>query len=59
MCCFAWKGDIHHPPWPLQAARAEIELKTMSAGLGLPLEEEPLLNYSARQDVVLWAIEPA
>jgi len=52
------RGEIHHPPWPLQAARAEIELNTMAAGIGLPLEEEPLLHYSGRQDVVLWTIEP-
>lgn len=53
------RGEIHHPPWPLQPARAEIELNTMAAGIGLPLEEEPLLHYSGRQDVVLWTIEPA
>jgi uncharacterized protein YqjF (DUF2071 family) len=53
------RGEIHHPPWPLQPARAEIELNTMAAGIGLSLEEEPLLHYSGRQDVVLWTIEPA
>ena len=52
------RADIHHPPWPLQPARAEIELNTMTAGIGLSLEEEPLLHYSGRQDVVLWTIEP-
>jgi uncharacterized protein len=53
------RADIHHPPWPLQAATAEIELNTMASGYGLALPGKPLLHYSDRQDVVLWTIEPA
>ena len=48
------RGDIHHPPWPLQPAAAEIELNTMAAPLGIELEGEPLLHFSARQDTVIW-----
>jgi uncharacterized protein len=53
------RGQIHHPPWQLHAARATIELNTMGAPLGLELDAEPLLHYSGRQDVVIWTLEPA
>jgi uncharacterized protein YqjF (DUF2071 family) len=52
------RAEIHHPPWPLQPAEAEIELNTMApAGID-PGDEEPALHYSARQDVVIWPLEP-
>lgn len=54
------RGEIHHSPWPLQPASATIQRNTMAVPLGLELErEEPLLHYSARQDTLLWALEPA
>jgi uncharacterized protein YqjF (DUF2071 family) len=53
------RGDIHHPPWPLQPAWAEIDHNTMTSGHRIPLEGEPLLHYSRRQDVALWSVEPA
>jgi uncharacterized protein YqjF (DUF2071 family) len=51
------RGDIHHPPWPLQPARAEIRKAEMTRGLGIELSGDPLLHFSARQDVVLWPIQ--
>jgi uncharacterized protein YqjF (DUF2071 family) len=53
------RGQIHHPPWPLHPARATIERNTMAAPLGLELGADPLLHYSPRQDVVIWALEEA
>jgi uncharacterized protein YqjF (DUF2071 family) len=53
------RGDIHHPPWPLQPASAEIEVNSMLSGHRLALEGEPLLHFSRRQDVALWPIRPA
>jgi uncharacterized protein YqjF (DUF2071 family) len=53
------RGEIHHPPWPLQAARAEIELNTMAAELGLTLPDQPLLHFARRQDVVFWPLGTA
>jgi uncharacterized protein YqjF (DUF2071 family) len=53
------RGQIHHPPWPLQPADAAIEENTMAAGLGIALEGPPLLHYARRQDVVFWSLEPA
>jgi uncharacterized protein YqjF (DUF2071 family) len=52
------RGEIHHPPWPLQPAWAEIETNTMAMPFGIELEAEPLLHFSARQDVALWALQP-
>jgi uncharacterized protein YqjF (DUF2071 family) len=52
-----FRADIHHRPWPLQPAEAAIELNTMPPDWAR-LEGEPLLHYSARQDVVIWALEP-
>jgi uncharacterized protein YqjF (DUF2071 family) len=53
------RGDIHHPPWPLQLAEAELSAAGMAAPLGLELKGTALLHYSARQDVVLWSLAPA
>jgi uncharacterized protein len=48
------RADIHHPPWPLQTAEAEIDLNTMPPdGVSLPAEQ-PVLHFSARQDVLIW-----
>jgi uncharacterized protein YqjF (DUF2071 family) len=50
------RGDIHHPPWPLQPAAARISLNTMGSPYRVPFETEPLLHYSRRQDVVIWSL---
>jgi uncharacterized protein YqjF (DUF2071 family) len=53
------RGEIHHPPWPLQPGWAELETNTMAMPFGIELEGEPLLHFSARQDVVIWPLRPA
>jgi uncharacterized protein YqjF (DUF2071 family) len=53
-----FRGEIHHPPWPLQHAEAEIDVNTMQPP-GIPIAGEPLLHFSARQDVVIWSLRPA
>jgi uncharacterized protein len=50
------RAEIHHRPWPVQAAEAELELNTM-APFALP-DEEPLCHFSRRLDVVIWPLEP-
>lgn len=53
-------GEIHHPPWPLQPAEAQIEQNTMLEPLGLSLPGvEPLLHYSRAIHVALWPFERA
>jgi len=48
--------EIHHPPWPLQAADATIEVNTMAAAAGIRLPSmAPLLHFAKRQDMVAWA----
>jgi uncharacterized protein len=53
------RGDIHHPPWPLQPATANIEVNTMGLPLGLELDTDPLLHYSSRQDTLIWPLQVA
>jgi len=53
------RAEIHHPPWPLQAATATFEANTMAPpALELP-PREPLLHFARRQDVVIWPLRPA
>jgi uncharacterized protein YqjF (DUF2071 family) len=50
-----YRLDIHHPPWPLQPARAEFGRNSMAEVNGLTLPTEPpLLHFSLRQDMVAW-----
>jgi uncharacterized protein len=55
----ALRGEIHHSPWPLQPARATVEVNTMGSPLGIELRPDPLVHYSSRQDVLIWSLEPA
>jgi uncharacterized protein len=51
------RADIHHRPWSLQPARAELVENTMTEPLGIQLPaDEPLLQFSARQDVLVWPL---
>jgi uncharacterized protein len=52
------RGEIQHPPWPLQPAEVELETNTMPP-LEIPLEGAPLCHFSRRQDVVVWPLRPA
>jgi uncharacterized protein len=49
-----YRGEIHHAPWPLQPAEAQIDLNTMiPPGVTLP-DSAPLLHFSRRQEVLIW-----
>ena len=48
------RAEIHHRPWTLQPAEADIRTNTMAAGLGLRLAGAPLLHFSTVQDVRVW-----
>jgi hypothetical protein len=52
-----YRGEIHHEPWPLQDAHAEIEINSMAtvAGVVLP-EAAPLLHFARRLDVLIWPL---
>ena len=52
-----YRLQIHHPPWPLQAAEAEIRVNTMADACGVPLPAmNPTLHFAKRQDVVAWPL---
>jgi hypothetical protein len=53
-----FRAEIHHLPWRLQPAEAELRENTMLPP-GIELEGQPLFHFSERQDVVIWPIEPA
>lgn len=55
--------EIHHPPWPLQAASAEIVVNTMADAIGLEpafspdaASTAPILHFAKRQDMVSWRL---
>jgi uncharacterized protein YqjF (DUF2071 family) len=51
-----YRGEIHHPPWLLQEAEAQITHNSMAEAAGLSLPAElPLLHFARRQDMVAWA----
>jgi uncharacterized protein YqjF (DUF2071 family) len=50
-----WRGDIYHPRWSLQPGRAQIDTNSMLGAAGVrAFPHEPLLHFSAFQDVRLW-----
>lgn len=54
-----YRGEIHHQPWPIQAAEAEISVNSLAQAAGLRLPDiPPLLHFARRLDVVAWAIQP-
>lgn len=52
-----YRGEIHHLPWPLQDASAEIEKNSMASAdmVSLP-ETAPLLHFSREIKVLIWPI---
>lgn len=52
------RNEVHHVPWPLQPATAELEENTMLAPFDLVLPHEaPLLHFASRVDVVVWSAD--
>jgi uncharacterized protein YqjF (DUF2071 family) len=51
-----YRADIHHEPWSLQEAAAELE-EVAIAPAGIELEGDPLLHVAARQDTLVWPLE--
>jgi hypothetical protein len=48
------RAEVHHAPWPLQQAEAEVEQWGIAP---VELEGEPICHYSRRLDVVVWSPE--
>jgi hypothetical protein len=52
-----YRGEIHHVPWPLQDAHAEIEINSMAAAANIPLPDtRPWLHFARRLDVLIWPL---
>jgi uncharacterized protein YqjF (DUF2071 family) len=55
-----YRGEIHHAPWPLQDASAEISLNTMASAARIPMPDRtPLLHFSKYQEVLIWPLREA
>jgi uncharacterized protein YqjF (DUF2071 family) len=53
-----YRAQIHHLPWPLQEAEAEISRNTMPAAAGIELpDEKPFLHFAKVMEVLVWAPE--
>lgn len=53
-----YRGHIHHQPWPLQPAAAEIESLDLTEPHGITLKGKPEhLQFARRIDVVVWGLE--
>jgi len=52
-----YRAEIHHQPWPLQDAEAEIEMNTVAfaAGISLP-QSPPLLHFARKLEVLIWPL---
>lgn len=51
------RNEVHHVPWPLQHAEAEIEHNTLVAPYGIALAGPPLCHFARRVDVVVWGAD--
>jgi uncharacterized protein len=50
-----WRGEIHHQPWPLQPAEAEVSVNNMTDPLAVTLPDcPPLLHFSEKLDTFAW-----
>jgi uncharacterized protein YqjF (DUF2071 family) len=55
-----YRGEIHHTPWPLQNAEAELEINTVASAAEIPLPNiAPLLLFARRLDVLIWQLQRA
>jgi uncharacterized protein len=52
------RANVHHVPWPLEDAEAEIERNDLALAVGVALpNEKPVLHYSRRLAVYIWPAE--
>jgi uncharacterized protein len=52
-----YRAEVHHRPWPLQKAEADIVVNDMASPHGLKLDGPPaLLHFARKIDVVVWPL---
>ena len=50
-------GHVHHLPWPLEAAEAEIRINELPAAHGIVLPDRPpVLHFAHELNVYIWAL---
>ena len=56
-----YRGEIHHLPWPLQDASAQIEENTVPGGAGMDVDQaHPALTAFAKElKVLIWPLSKA
>jgi hypothetical protein len=50
--------EVHHHPWPLRAAEADLIRNDLLRIQRIEVAGPPLLHFSERLDVVVWPPEP-
>lgn len=49
------RAHIHHPPWALAPAEAEVEVNTIGSAANVPVSgTAPVLHYAEAQHVLIW-----
>jgi uncharacterized protein len=52
------RANVHHVPWPLEDAEADIARNDLARAIGIALpNEKPVLHYSRRLAVYIWPAE--
>ncbi|HEX6491733.1 MAG TPA: DUF2071 domain-containing protein [Gaiellaceae bacterium] len=51
------RAEIHHPPWRLERAEAELDENTIAPEPLTP-QGEPCCHFSRRQNAVIWPLRP-
>lgn len=50
-----FRGEIHHRPWPIQPAEAQVDVNTMTAPFGIEIPKlPPVLHFARTLDTVAW-----
>ena len=50
-------GHIHHLPWPLEPAEAEIQINELPAAHGITLPDRPpVLHFARELSVYIWSL---
>jgi uncharacterized protein YqjF (DUF2071 family) len=50
-------GQIHHLPWPLEQAEAEIQINELPAAHGITLPSSaPILHFARELEVYIWSL---
>jgi uncharacterized protein YqjF (DUF2071 family) len=55
----ARRAEVRHPPWPLQAAEADIAVNTLTRPFGIEPHGEPVLHLARRVEARFWLPRPA